>query len=274
MTASDATTLRRGLRVLLELSSQEALVNGGLGVVSVASLLGHDKSQVSRTLKTLDELGFVDRDPDSLTYRLGWRLFALAARAGDRRLLEEGRPLILALVDDVGERAHLSILREAEVLTLISESPQHAVQTAGWMGRSVPVHCTSSGQALLFDHDREALSNLLSGIVWGSAGPNAPRDVDDLYARVVAARSRGWTLADEEFETGLMAVAAPVRDFSGRVIAAVNVSAPKFRFRERVEEAAARTKAAADALSSRLGGAVDEGSATGHLAHGSLGGGR
>ena len=54
----------------------------------IAELVGREKSQVSRTLQVLSEDGLVDRDPDTRAYRLGWRLFALAARAGDSRLAE------------------------------------------------------------------------------------------------------------------------------------------------------------------------------------------
>ena len=64
---------------------------------------------------------------------------------------------------------------------------------------------------------------------------------------------RGYALADVELEPGLVAVAGPVRDFRGHVVAAVNVSAPKFRFGERLEEAGEHVRAVADELSHMLG---------------------
>ena len=70
MVAADGT-LGRALDVLLALGDESATTNGGLGVVGVATLLGREKSQVSRTLKTLADRGLVDRDPDTLEYRLG-----------------------------------------------------------------------------------------------------------------------------------------------------------------------------------------------------------
>jgi DNA-binding IclR family transcriptional regulator len=60
-------------------------------------------------------------------------------------------------------------------------------------------------------------------------------------------------VVDEEFEPGLIAVAAPVRGMRGRIVAAVNVSAPRFRFASRVEEAGAATRRAAEQLSASLG---------------------
>ncbi len=253
MVAETATGLRRGLAILFALDRDEASANGGLSVTRVAQLVGREKSQVSRTLKTLLEHGLVDRDPDTLGYRLGWRLFVLAGRAGDPNLVAAAGPLLSRLVQELGETAHLSMLQGTEVMTILTESPGHAVQAAGRVGRTVPVYCTSSGRALLFDHDLAQLRALLDGVELRALGPNAPRRVDELSRRVEAARARGYALIDEEFETGLVAVAAPVRDFSGRIAAAVNVSAPKFRFGERLEAAGLRVKSAADELSAALG---------------------
>lgn len=253
MVAESATGLRRGLAILFALDRDEAGGNGGLTVTRVAELVGREKSQVSRTLKTLREHGLVDRDPDTLGYRLGWRLFVLAGRAGDPNLVVAAGPLLRRLVQELGETAHLSTLQGTEVMTILSESPGHAVQATGWVGRTVPVYCTSSGRALLFDHDLDELRALLDGVELRRLGPNAPRRVDELSGRVNAARDRGYAVIDEEFEAGLVAVAAPVRDFTGRIVAALNVSAPKFRFDAQLENAGARVKSAADELSATVG---------------------
>jgi len=253
MVAETATALRRGLAILFALAGEEAAVSGGLGVTRIAQLVGREKSQVSRSLKVLGECGAVDRDPDTLNYRIGWRLFALAARAGDQRLLEAAPPFLRQVVRQVGERAHLSVLQSSEVLTLMSESPNHAVQAAGWVGRTVPVHCTSAGRALLFDLSRAEVEALLVGVEFSRLGPNAPRDVDELCSRLAAEREQGFALVDEEFEKELVAVAAPVRGFRGSIVAALNISAPKFRFGSRLESAGQEIKLVADELSGVLG---------------------
>ena len=234
MATETATGLKRGLAVLLALESGE-----GLGVTRIADLVGREKSQVSRTLKVLAEHGLVERDPDSLAYRLGWRLFALAAAAGDERLAIAAPPALRGLVHALEEVAHLSVLQDGGVLTVMSESPPHAVQAVNWVGRVVPVVGTSAGYALLLDHERDELGRFGDG--------------DVLWERLVEARARGFALVDEEFEPGLVAVGAPVRDFRGQIVAAVNVSAPKFRFGARLEQAGEEVRAVADALSRTLG---------------------
>jgi DNA-binding IclR family transcriptional regulator len=249
--------LRKELAILIVLGREEAVEDGGLGVVRIAELIGREKSQVSRALKMLAESGFVDRDPSTLHYRLGWRFFALAARAGEQRLLSVAPPLLERLVKNLGETAHLSVLQGVEVLTILSESPPHAVKAVGWSGRTVPLYCTSSGRVLLFDHDHDAISELFSGIEFRELGPNTVGTIGELYERVVAARAQGYSLVDEEFEFGLVGAAAPVRDFKGQIVAALNVSAPKFRLGERLEAAGQEVKRAADELSTLLGWSSD-----------------
>lgn len=251
--ATDATSLRRGLAILRALEEEEARGAAPPGVTRLAALTGSDKSQVSRSLKVLAEDGLVDRDPETRGYRLGWRLLGMAGRSSRAGLLAAAEPLLVRLVRETGERAHLSVLRGTSVLTVLSEGSDHAVQAAGWVGRSVPLHSTSAGRALLLDHRREELAELLAGVPLDGGTPKAPKTVRQLSERVEAARPRGFAVVDEEFEAGLVGVAAPVRDFRGRIVAALNVSAPKFRFAKKLPRAGKQVKAAADELSASLG---------------------
>jgi DNA-binding IclR family transcriptional regulator len=204
------------------------------------------------------------RDPDSLRYRLGWRLFTLAANAADQHLLALAPQVLGKLVARVGERAHLTVLEGKEVLTLMSESPARTIQTTGWVGRTTPLHGSSSGRALLFDRTDTEVRALLDGVDFGADGPNAPRDVEELLTRLRADRGRGYVLAIDEFEAGLVAAAAPVRDFRGRTVAALNISAPKFRLGRTLSAAGREVKAAADHLSQALGSAHPHDPATTH----------
>jgi DNA-binding IclR family transcriptional regulator len=248
------TSIRRSLEVLLSLGSESAIENGGLGVTRIADLLGREKSQVSRTLKTLASFGLVDRDADSLAYRLGWRIYALASLAGDRRLLDLARPLLKQLVGVFEERAFLSILQGSGTLTLLSESAPTSLQASGWVGRETPAYCTSVGQVLLLDEDTAGLERLFRGVSFEPLGPGTPRSLSEFTDRIALARTRGYAIADEEMEPGLVAAAAPVRDPSGRIVAALNVSGPKFRLGGRLDEAGAALVLAAADLSDALAG--------------------
>src|SRR5436190_6549050 len=230
--------LVRGLAVL-EALADEPTARDGLGVVRLAELVGGEKSQLSRTLRTLEEHGLVQRDPETLAYRLGWLLFSLAARVSESRLLAAAPPVLRALVRELGESVHLSVRQGDQVLTLLSESPQSTLHAPGRIGGRTPLASTSAGRALALDLEEAELEAL---------GLRSAADA------IATARSVGYAIVREEFEPGLVAAAAPIRDAGGRVVAAVNVSAPRFRFEDRLEQAALRVVAAADALSAVIGG--------------------
>ncbi len=255
---ADASSFRRGLSLFTALGADEVIAAGGIGVNRLAERLGMDKGQVSRMLRVLDDAGLVERDPETRTYRLGWGLFAMAARAGDRRLLELAPPVLLALVERTHERSHLAVLRGHEVVTVQTESPAaRAVMTAGWVGRTIPVHNSSAGRALVLDHDSAELEELLDGEPFAVSGRGGPTSVRQLHERIVTARRLGYAVVDEEFEVGLIGVAAPVRDYRGRIVASLNISAPKFRLDGRLPDVVAAVTSAAAGLSRQLGGGAE-----------------
>jgi IclR family transcriptional regulator, KDG regulon repressor len=252
MANEGSTSLNRAIDILVALGSPAGTEQRGCGVGEVARLVGREKSQVSRTLKTLAEAGFVDRDPETMGYRLGWRLFTLAEGAGNQRLTALAPAVLRTLVARLGERAHLTVLQGDHVMTVLSEQPTARIQVADWVGRCSPVHSTSSGRALLMHHADHEVRELLTEARFVPSGPKGPRDVDELLTRLHEAQRRGHVIADEEFEPGLVAAAAPVRDGRGRIVAAVNISAPKFRLGTRLAAAAREVKAAAEHLSHQL----------------------
>ncbi|HEX3978352.1 MAG TPA: IclR family transcriptional regulator [Solirubrobacteraceae bacterium] len=246
------TSIRRGVEVLLSLATDEALTGSGLGVTRISELLGREKSQVSRALKALGEYGLVERDKDA-GYRLGWRLYALAQLAGERRLLEAAGPMMRRLAHSLGERVHLSVLQGAETLTVVSESPGRSVQTTGWAGRVTPAYCTSAGRALLLDWDDDEITAVFGKVEFVLLAPKTVRTPRKLAAAVAAAREEGYVVVDGEFEPDLIGVAVPVRDARGAIIASLNASAPRYRFVDRVAEAARELAAVSANLSRELG---------------------
>ena len=247
--AGAETSLGRGLEILLALGPPD----GGAGVVRIAERVGREKTQVSRALRTLAAYGFVDRDPETLDYRLGWRLFVLAAQTGRQRMLEQARAVCEDLVARLGETAHLSVLDGGDVVTLMSRLSPSAVHASDGAGRRTPAHCTASGRALLLEHSEAQVAALFPGAKLPAPGPNAPRSVAELWRRIRAAREAGFALTDEEYEAGLVSVAAPVRDFRGQIVAALNVSGPKFRSGPELAASGPILREAADELSRRLG---------------------
>jgi DNA-binding IclR family transcriptional regulator len=155
-------------------------------------------------------------------------------------------PVLTRLAGRLGEAAHLSVLDGPEVVTVLSV-PATAVAPR------VPASCTASGRVLLFGADAALLRRLFPGEELPPQGRGGPRNVAELQRRIAAARILGCAVVDQELQRGLVGIAAPVRDGAGQIVAAVNVSGPKFRLGTQLEVTAApHVKRAADALSRTL----------------------
>ncbi len=247
-------SLRRDLAILEALSSEEALSHGGLGVLRLAELVARDKGQISRTMRSLESEGLVERDLVTREYRLGWRIFSIAAVSVQSILMQAAPSVLKALAAELDEAVHLCVLQADGVLTVISQVPTES-NRLGWEGRCVPVTCTSAGRVLLMDAGLEDLRARFGPKDFASAGPQQRvTNVEELFAEILSVRSQGYALVDEEFELDLVGVSAPIRDFRGGVVAALNVSATKSRLHCSLRDAGEAVASAAEELSVRLGG--------------------
>lgn len=251
MAETHDTAAAKIVALLEALSDSDTASREGLTVAELSRALEREKSVVSRQLKPLVELGIVERS-DEGRHRVGWRLFAVAARAGDQRLLLLAPPVMRRLTQLTGESVHLSVRRGSDVFTILTESPNRTVEAVGWIGRTSPLSSTSSGRALLFDHTDTELVELLGDRFQRGSGSNAPRDIPDLIARLARARRDGYALVRDEFGDDLAAAAAPVRDARGRIVAALNVRAPSYRLDDQLDEVGRKVKGAALHLSRSL----------------------
>jgi DNA-binding IclR family transcriptional regulator len=267
--------LRRDLELLEVLAAEEARsASGGLGVVRLAELVGRDKGQVSRTLATLADAGLVARDPQTLGYTLGYQLYALAARTSEARMVRLSAPFLRRLVAATHETTHLCVLRGGNVLTLSSELSEHSFRGLGWQGVSTAAWRTSSGRVLVSGWSERELAEWYDlhgrdepvirpapdlarddALPQPVAPPGKLRvtDFPSLMAEIELIRQRGYAMVDEEFEADVVGVSAPIFDFSGAIVAAINIAAPKARLGPHLEEAGKLTARVAAELSAVLG---------------------
>jgi DNA-binding IclR family transcriptional regulator len=252
--------LRRDLELLQVLAGPQAERRGGLGVVQIATLAGREKTQVSRALHTLADAGLVQRDPDTLSYRLGWRLYTLAAQTFEAYLVEVSTPFLRTLVDRVQETAHLCVLRGDRVLTLTTQAPAAQTFRVSWDGALVSAPATSAGRVLLSGWDDDAVrSRFTPERLRVVGGRRVFADAGALLTELAGIRARGYAVVDEDFDLGVVGCSAPVRDGRGRIVAAVNVGAPKSRLGgrsgRRLEAAGRLTARVAGQLSTALSAA-------------------
>lgn len=245
--------LRRDLDILDVLASEECRRRGGLGVVRIAERLGRENSQVSRALRALAAAGMVERDPHTLDYRLGWRLYSYAARTYEALLVHVAAPFVRRLVATLHETGHLCVHRGNQLLTLWTENAPGTVSAPTRNGLSVPVVSTSAGRVLLSDWDAATLRAWFSDAELAAAGPHSGfATVDELVAELAWIRQRGYGVVRDEFEAGMVGCSAPVRDPGGRVVAAVNVSGPTARLGAVLDKAGRLTARCAADISAAL----------------------
>lgn len=270
----NSSGLGRDVEILDLLAGPEASRAGGLGVLRIAELTGRDKAAISRALATLGDAGLVCRDPDDLSYQLGPRLYALAARTTEATMTHRARPLLRRMVQRVRETTHLCVLRGGNVLTLSSELSPYEMRTTGWAGTTTAAWRTPSGRVLISDWDRASVNawyaehghdaalvdpgvdNLDSFRVLDEPPPDKAvvRDLETLHAELARIRQRGYAVLDEELEEGVVGASAPVWGPTGSIIAAINVSAPRTRMGQRLDDLGLYVARCATALSAELGG--------------------
>jgi DNA-binding IclR family transcriptional regulator len=249
---TNSAGLRRDIELLEVLGRHQIDNPSGLGVVRIAELAGREKTQVSRALATLAEQGLVDRDPKSMFYRLGWRLYALSAQTFEAHLVAVAAPYLRRLAEYVQETTHLCVLRHDEVLTLSTASPAHGFRSI-WEGLTSPAPSTSAGRILICEWDETSITSKWTTEALGKVtGQRIFHSADELIVELLKVRQQDFCVVDEEFEIGVVGCSAPIRDASGRIVAALNIGAPKARFVTKLDQAARLTRKIAKELSQTL----------------------
>jgi len=235
-------------------------VEDEFGVSELSRRLGLHKNNVFRLLATLEQSGYIEQDPVSERYLLGTRCLELGqAYQRSHSLLSRARAVLEQLARKSGETVHLASLRDFTVVHLDGVGSEQAVLSAPRIGQRLPVHCTALGKVLVGCGDREQRENYGRRLLAAGAPQSRTEatlvDAQKLMDELVSVGSLGFAIDLEECEAGMRCVAAPVRDSSGAVVAAISISGPAFRLPEEAlrGDAARRVLAAAEELSQQLG---------------------
>ena len=241
----------RAAALLLALGESD----GEAGVTELARRLGLHKSTASRLLATLQKRGLVEQDEESGKYRLGLVIIRLAEKA-ERTLDLRGisMPELERLARLTHETTGLGVLDGDAFMTVAQADGPNLIAVGDWTGRSTPLHCVASGKVLMAAlAEREVLRIVRRGLV--AHTDRTITELEPLLEELARIRRRGYGTALGEYELGLNAVAAPVHDARGNVVAAVDIWGPAFRLTpRRIPELAAQAREAAAAISLRLGG--------------------
>lgn len=221
---------------------------------ALAEKVGLNRTTTWRILTTLEQERLVTHDKETGTYSLGFGLIDLAGRADGDALVRSARLVLQRLAGQARETAALAVVRGG-VLTYVAEVTADSVVAAGWQGREVAVHATSTGKVLLaYSHPAE-LPALLRRPRGGRLPRYTPSTITSLTAlekELAAIRDRGYAVCRGEFESTAWGVSAPVLDLAGRPVAVVSVWGPGERVTEdRFEALGALAIASASEIAGR-----------------------
>ena len=225
-----------------------------MGISALAARLGLAKSTVHRLATTLVEYDILEQNRETGKYRLGLALFELGTLV--RRKMDAAsasQAEITSLAESTGETVQLALLDHLSVLYIRIRESRQQVRMSSSLGSRAPAHCTSVGKALLAHQPAEIVKQVIdAGLKRYTV--NTITEPEALLAELAGIRAKGFAVDDEEIEVGLRCVAAPIRDHSGHVVAAISVAAPVQRMSKRnVQTTVPNVVAAAEAISRRLG---------------------
>lgn len=223
-------------------------------VTDLAKELGLAKSTVSRLVSTLASEGFLEKDPETNEYRLGLGVLALSGiLTHNLEIHKEAAPVLADVVATTKEAAHLAILNGFDTVYIDKEEGVHPAKMKTYLGKHNPTHAVSSGKVLLaFSGDLFIDAYIEKGLpAFASRTITDPAKLKKVLERI---RKDGYALSFAEMSDDVASIAAPIRDYTGNVVAAITVVGQEKRIMSsRTDQIIRVVKDAADDASERMG---------------------
>jgi IclR family pca regulon transcriptional regulator len=218
-------SLERGLSILSSFSERRPL----LGIAELARTVGLNKSTAHRYIATLANLGYVQQDPETRKYRLGPRVVDLGfAAINSMEITRIAARHLQALSDETGYTVNMAVLDGTDIVYIdrrrSAREGQFGIDLNLHIGSRLPAYCTSMGKVLLANQPPEQWQSLIDRIDLARRGPKTITAREALVVALRRIRQTGIAVNDEELAPGLRSLAAPIRDGSGTVVAAINIA--------------------------------------------------
>lgn len=205
--------------------------NGPMGIMELSASLGFHKSTVHRLVASLQYMGYIRQDEESLKYYLSLKFLEIGSRILEQTSMAALiHPSLKRLSEQTGETVHL-VKREGTEAVYIDkvESFANSIRMVSRVGSRIPLYCSGVGKALLAElTDREI------GEIWKNSRirkltPRTITELPVLMERVEQVRKDGYAVDDEENEEGVRCIAASLRDYHKDPVYALSISAPANR---------------------------------------------
>ena len=222
----------------------------------IAEALDYPASTVIRYLATLSACRYVKQNRETQRYSLTFKLSKLGNMVSAQHNIRDlVKPYLRVLVDRVGESACLAIEENHQAVYIDVESgPDNALRVMQRIGKEAPLHCTGVGKLMLLNYERDSLGHILGDEGLKQLTYNTISSIDTLLSELDKVAENGYAIDDEECEIGARCVAAPIRDFSSKIVACISVSGPVSRMSlQKIPQIIAHIQETAGQISEELG---------------------
>ncbi|HZK54279.1 MAG TPA: IclR family transcriptional regulator [Desulfosporosinus sp.] len=229
-----------------------------IGISDLNRELGIGKGTIHRLITTLRINGYVEQT-ETEKYRMSLKLFEMGNKVVNRLGIRKiANPYMEQIARDTKETVNLGVLDGGEVIYIERIESLEPLRMGLEVGTRVPVYCSALGRAIISYYTPDEINNILTSIVnkgrMTQRTENTVTDPKILMKRMQIIKEQGYSFEDEEIATGLRCVAAPIFNFTGKVVAAVSIASPKVRLTDEVlPEFVALLKKSTKEISIRLG---------------------
>lgn len=249
--SKSATTVEKAISLLEYFDLQTPY----WGLSALAREAGLSKATAYRLLSSLEKLDFVELDPVTKKYRLGFKLLDLGNRILERlKLREVALPYMEKLRDKTQESVHLTIEINGEGVYVEKVESFSSVRLSTRIGARAPLHAGASFKVLLANLSENRINEIIKRQGLPRMTKNTITDEKVLRKELNNIRREGYAVSHGELHYGFGAVAAPIRDIEGKVIAGISVIAPSARLtQDRIKEISLLVTGVAKEISFCLG---------------------
>lgn len=227
-----------------------------LGVTELSKRLKLHKNNVFRLLATLESRGYIEQNKATENYRLGLKSLELGQTfIKQMGLLRQAKPILERLVSECNETSYVAIFKDGFIVYLDVVETDLTVRVVSRVGSRLPSYCTASGKIHLAHMSDEEIAEILPEGSLQQYTPTTITDMAKLKQELKQIAEQGYAIDDEEMDAGVRCVAAPIRDYTRRIVGAVSISGPSMRFPdERIDKELIKlVTTAGEDLSTRLG---------------------
>lgn len=211
--------------------------NQPVSIHELSEVLNIYPSSIHRILDTLNYLGYIEKKLDSDKYQIGIKAIELGmAKLNQVDLIKDATPYLEALSKEFNENIYLGVLFEGEVMYEAKKEAPRKIRLTTHVGVRTPVHCTALGKVLIADLSKEEREKIIGNKRLQRFTKNTIIDKKVLENEIEKVKKLGYAIDNEENENEIKCIASPIKDNNGKVIAAISISGPSYRFNNSDEQ--------------------------------------